>query len=234
MAINFPDSPNVNDEFTSGDSTWIYDGTKWLIKAVNTPDNFIICTSSTRPGSPYSGLQIFETDTNTLYVYAGSSWHRITADNTSGTVLKVHVKEALNTYNQFHYSTKTRLSSYDFSLTAAGTNSRFVAFHHNWAGSRTNGVGGEIWYQVNGGGFSCLGSNRAYPRFGCWNSGSTDLWASATWVQSGIITANAGDTINFTIYVISAHAGGNYQAGSLDAFGHPDSDYVWTIFEVVP
>jgi len=85
MAIDFPDSPNVNDEFTSGDSTWIYDGTKWLIKAVNTPDNYIICTSSTRPGSPYSGLQIFETDTNKLFVYDGALWVEIAdLDNEAG------------------------------------------------------------------------------------------------------------------------------------------------------
>jgi hypothetical protein len=192
-----------------------------------------ICTSTTRPTSPASGTVIFETDTNTMYMYAASAWRRITADNTSGTVLKVHTAQGDATYNQFHYSTKTRLTNYDFSLTAAGTNSRFVAFHHNWFGSRTNGVSAEIWYQVNGGAFSCLGNNRAYGRMGLWN-GSTDNWVSGTWVQNGIITANAGATINFTIFVLSAHAGGNYQAGTVDAFGHPDADYVWTIFEVVP
>jgi hypothetical protein len=29
MAINFPDSPTLNQEFTSGTTTWRYDGTKW-------------------------------------------------------------------------------------------------------------------------------------------------------------------------------------------------------------
>lgn len=33
MAIDFPDSPNVNDVFTSGDKTWTYDGVKWSITA---------------------------------------------------------------------------------------------------------------------------------------------------------------------------------------------------------
>ena len=31
MAINFPDSPSVNDTHTVGDSTWTWDGTKWTI-----------------------------------------------------------------------------------------------------------------------------------------------------------------------------------------------------------
>lgn len=29
MAINFPNSPTVNQQFTSGGTTWIWDGTKW-------------------------------------------------------------------------------------------------------------------------------------------------------------------------------------------------------------
>jgi hypothetical protein len=33
MAVNFPDNPIVNDEFTSGTRTWIWDGNVWLIKS---------------------------------------------------------------------------------------------------------------------------------------------------------------------------------------------------------
>lgn len=32
MAFNFPDSPNLNDEYTAGDRTWVWDGTVWLDK----------------------------------------------------------------------------------------------------------------------------------------------------------------------------------------------------------
>lgn len=28
-AIDFPNSPSVNDEFTSGDKTWVWNGTVW-------------------------------------------------------------------------------------------------------------------------------------------------------------------------------------------------------------
>ena len=30
MALNFPDSPAVNDIFTSGSSRWIWNGTSWV------------------------------------------------------------------------------------------------------------------------------------------------------------------------------------------------------------
>ena len=31
MAINFPDSPNNGDSFTSNNKTWVFDGTVWNI-----------------------------------------------------------------------------------------------------------------------------------------------------------------------------------------------------------
>lgn len=30
MAVNFPDSPTLNQEFTVGDRTWKWDGAKWV------------------------------------------------------------------------------------------------------------------------------------------------------------------------------------------------------------
>lgn len=33
MAINFPDTPSLNDTHTVGSTTWIYDGEKWLVLA---------------------------------------------------------------------------------------------------------------------------------------------------------------------------------------------------------
>ena len=34
MAINFPDSPAADDEFTSGSTTWVYNSGKWTLKPV--------------------------------------------------------------------------------------------------------------------------------------------------------------------------------------------------------
>lgn len=33
MAIDFPNSPATNDEFTVGDTTWYWDGVAWNIKS---------------------------------------------------------------------------------------------------------------------------------------------------------------------------------------------------------
>lgn len=35
---------------------------------------YVVCTSSTRPGSPYTGQPIYETDTKLCYVWNGSAW----------------------------------------------------------------------------------------------------------------------------------------------------------------
>lgn len=37
-------------------------------------DKFQICTSSTRPTSPFEGMMIYETDTDIIYWYSGTSW----------------------------------------------------------------------------------------------------------------------------------------------------------------
>jgi hypothetical protein len=31
MAIDFPNSPTTNDQFTVGSTTWMYNGTAWVI-----------------------------------------------------------------------------------------------------------------------------------------------------------------------------------------------------------
>ena len=51
-AINFPDSPTVGEEFTSGSRTWIWDGTVWNSKettVINLPeiqDNYVLTLMS--------------------------------------------------------------------------------------------------------------------------------------------------------------------------------------------
>lgn len=37
-------------------------------------ENRRVCTSSTRPASPYAGMQIFETDTQLSYIWDGAAW----------------------------------------------------------------------------------------------------------------------------------------------------------------
>lgn len=51
----------------------IVQATQWPAVTTGT----IICTSSTRPASPFAGQQIYETDTNLVYVYSGSAWVKV-------------------------------------------------------------------------------------------------------------------------------------------------------------
>ncbi len=59
---------------TSGDITDLrrtYTGQYGLMTAHG---GMIVCTSGTRPTSPYEGMQIYETDTDLMYVYNGANW----------------------------------------------------------------------------------------------------------------------------------------------------------------
>jgi hypothetical protein len=137
MAINFPNSPSLNDYFESNGKAWTYNGTSWDI--VQTPANLsiasgsisatelasnsvttvkinagavtqakldsalsaiTICTSSTKPGSPFTGQVILETDTEKLKTWDGSSWifiGRAPADPpTSITVIPTAIDAAIS------------------------------------------------------------------------------------------------------------------------------------------
>jgi len=49
-----------------------------------------VCTSTTRPASPYEGQMIYETDTDMVTIWNGTSWRYIAATTpTNGTVLQV-------------------------------------------------------------------------------------------------------------------------------------------------
>ena len=45
--------------------------------------NMIVCTSTTRPASPFEGQRIYETDTNRELLYDGSAWDRLTEDGSA-------------------------------------------------------------------------------------------------------------------------------------------------------
>ena len=51
MAINFPDSPTLNDTFTSGGKTWYYTGTTWTLRAITSVATGGIGTTQLADGS---------------------------------------------------------------------------------------------------------------------------------------------------------------------------------------
>lgn len=54
--------------------------------AIDAAMSFRPCTSGTRPGSPYDGQTIIETDTGKAYVRRGASWRQIPVDGAAWTV----------------------------------------------------------------------------------------------------------------------------------------------------
>lgn len=73
MAIDFPNSPTLNQIYTVGSRSWIWDGSTWNIYA-NVPNRYI---QDAPPSSPQSGDQWFESDTGRLFVYYDSVWVEI-------------------------------------------------------------------------------------------------------------------------------------------------------------
>lgn len=100
MAIDFPNSPTVNQSFTAGGSTWIWDGIAWNLQRITTgaqgPQGEVgpqgpagpvgpqgtsinvkasVATSSALPltGNSANDARIVDADGD-LYVWGGSSW----------------------------------------------------------------------------------------------------------------------------------------------------------------
>lgn len=73
MAIDFPNSPTLNQIFTVGNRSWIWDGSTWNIYS-NVPNRYV---QDAPPSSPQSGDQWFESDTGRLFVYYDSAWVEI-------------------------------------------------------------------------------------------------------------------------------------------------------------
>ena len=106
MAINFPDSPNNGDSFTSNNKTWVFDGTVWNItsgtnsvadgaittaklasnavhqtKLASNLSGITITTTANRStdiASPFTGQTIFLTDVKRMQVWDGSAWMFVT------------------------------------------------------------------------------------------------------------------------------------------------------------
>jgi len=55
-----------------------------MITSLDAAVSVTLCTSATRPASPFDGQAIFETDTSLAYVYDGSGWQPISSAGGGG------------------------------------------------------------------------------------------------------------------------------------------------------
>jgi collagen type I alpha len=101
-AIDFPNSPQVNDTFTSGSQTWIWTGISWnlVISQVVGPTGAtgaqgpastvtgptgakgtFLVSSATPPSNPQEGDSWFNSETGLIYVYYDSYWVESASSN---------------------------------------------------------------------------------------------------------------------------------------------------------
>jgi hypothetical protein len=81
MAINFPNSPAVNDVFASGITSWRWDGAKWNSNTVAR-----VAISDTPPTGAIVGDEWWNSSDGQLYIYYndGSSTQWVIANNPAG------------------------------------------------------------------------------------------------------------------------------------------------------
>ena len=74
MAINFPDSPSLNDEFAVGDKVWFWNGTVWKAKetAILKTGKYIV--SETAPANPEEGDAWFDSVNTREFIYYDGYW----------------------------------------------------------------------------------------------------------------------------------------------------------------
>jgi hypothetical protein len=114
MAINFPNTPNVADTFTEGNTTWKWDGTAWNL-VTNTVARNIFTTFSADTGSAAPNIV-----NDTLTVEGGTN----VTTSVSGKTLTINSSGSGLTQNVFDTITadqgSTTAASINDSLSIAG------------------------------------------------------------------------------------------------------------------
>ena len=75
MAIDFPDSPSVDDQHTVGERSWRWTGVYWELTSTSS----LFTASDTAPSSPTAGDIWFESSTGKTYIRYDSYWIEIGA-----------------------------------------------------------------------------------------------------------------------------------------------------------
>ena len=96
-----------------------------------------VCTSSTRPASPYDGQVIYETDTDKIAVYDASAWVYKTPATSVGSVVQVVSTTKTDTFSTAS-SSFTDITGLSASITPKSISNKILVTAHVTAGCNGN------------------------------------------------------------------------------------------------
>lgn len=82
MAIDFPNSPSVDQQYTVGDRTWTWNGSYWALTLTSST----FTASDNPPSGASAGDFWFESDTGKTFVYYDSYWVEVAGRAGSTTI----------------------------------------------------------------------------------------------------------------------------------------------------
>jgi hypothetical protein len=183
MPIDFPNSPSVNDQFTSGSTTWVWDGTVWKVVRDFAP------TGATGPTGP-TGAQGVTGPTG----ITGINW-RAAFD-----FVEYNVRDVVQ-YNGSAYFCNTYISSGDIASHIPGVSARWdlLSSKGNTGAIGATGAQGNTGVTGDDGQFSVAATTPpASPEVGdAWYdsaSGNLYVYYDGFWVEAA--SANDGPTGN--------------------------------------
>lgn len=150
-----------------------------------------VCTSTTRPASPYEGQFIYETDTKLTRIWNGSAWKTLSyANYTSGSVIQVASTTKTDTYTDSSASgTLTTITGLTVSITPTSSSSKiFIKATVNYGA-----VGGNRAI------FALTGGNTATAYRG-------DSAGSRRQVATGAQSIDANDVVPVTLQYLDSPA----------------------------
>lgn len=107
-----------------------------------------VCTSTSRPSTPFDGMMIYETDTNLVLIWNGTAWRTLAySDYTNGTILRVVSTTKTDTYSQAGSRTFSNITGLSASITPlSNTHKVLIVANVNVAGNN-----GGSWLRITGG-----------------------------------------------------------------------------------
>lgn len=207
------------------------------VKMASTLSGVTICTSSTRPGSPFTGQTIFETDTVLFRTWSGAAW------TTIGPATPTPQYPSLEAYGAATGGTSSSVTvdSVDYTLLTFTSNADLTVTTGGWfdfvfvggGGAGGTGTAGAVWSYGNvagcGGGGGEVIFTSTYVKAGTYPviigaGGASTLNGIATRIPLLGIGARGGGggggTSGYPYFPVrSGGAGGGFQGSGVAGFG---------------